>query len=388
MSAETSLDPDSIIAEARARTGLEDLGDPSFEEPMRRLVASMDSEGQLHEVGRATQRERVVGLLVNRLRAEAAFTRHPEIEEEEIEAPFVIVGLARTGTTMLHRTISADPRVFTLYWWEGRHPAPFEGASAGVDPRIEAAEAEVAAMVEAVPELVAAHPFDAHAPDEEIMLLEHSFFSTNTEAYVEIPSYSGWLDQQNQIPGYTYMHRILKLLQWQKKQRGERAKRWVLKSPHHLGYMDLLFKTFPDIRVIQTHRDPVQTIPSFSSLVHSIRKTGSDRVDAVRLGRQWSDRMCRAMESCMEFRRSREERFFDIRYEDLIADPMTQIQKIYDFVEMELTEDVKSRMQQWAVENARDKRPVHYYTLEQFGYTEEGLAREFARYRERFGVGK
>lgn len=355
---------------------------------MRRLVDSMDSEGQLHEIGRATQRERVVGLLINRLRAEAAFARHPEIEEEEIVAPFVVVGMARTGTTMLHRTISADPRVFTLYWWEGRNPAPFEDAKGGVDPRIEVAEAEVAAMVEAAPELMAAHPFDAHAPDEEIMLLEHSFFSTNTEAYVEVPSYSAWLDQQNQLPGYVYMRRILQLLQWQKKQRGERAQRWVLKSPHHLGFMDLFFKIFPDVRVIQTHRDPVQTIPSFSSLVLGIRKSGSDNVDTERLGRQWSERMRRAMESCMDFRKEREDRFFDIRYDELIVDPMAQIQKIYDFVEMELTDDVKSRMQQWAVENSRDKRPEHHYTLEQFGYTEAGLARDFARYRERFGLGE
>ena len=275
---EISLDADSIIAEARARTGLDDLGDASFEEPMRRLADGMEREAQLHEVGRATQRERLVGLLVNRLRAEAAFARHPEIEGEEIAAPFVVVGMARTGTTMLHRTISADPRMFSMLWWEGRHPAPFEDGDEGADTRIEAAEAEVAAMVEAVPELMAAHPFDAHAPDEEIMLLEHSFYSTNTEAYAYVPSYSAWLDRKDQSSGYAYLRRILQLLQWQKKQRGDEGVRWVLKSPHHLGFMPYLFDAFPDARVIQTHRDPVQTIPSFSSLVLSIRQSGSDHV--------------------------------------------------------------------------------------------------------------
>jgi hypothetical protein len=383
---EISLDADSIVAEARARTGLEDLGDPSYEEAMRRLVDGMDREAKLHEVGRATQRERVVGLLVNRLRAEAAYARHPEIEEEQIEAPFVIAGLARTGTTMLQRTISADPRMFCMLWWEGRHPAPFEGGDEGAEARIEAAEAEVAAMVEAAPELMAAHPFDAHAPDEEIMLLEHAFYSTNSEAYVHVPSYSAWLDEQDQSPGYLYMRRILKLLQWQKRQRGEQGERWVLKSPHHLGYMKYLFDAFPDVRVVQTHRDPVQTIPSFSSLVLSIRQSGSDQVDALQVGTQWSDRMRRSMEACMGFREEHDERFLDLRYEELIADPMAGIQQIYDFIGMELTDEVKARMQQWAVENARDKRPVHTYTLEQFGFTEEGLARDFARYRERFGL--
>ena len=111
---EVALDPDSIVAEARTRTGLEDLGDDGFREPMERLLRSMDEEAQLHEVGRATQRERIIGLLINRLRAEEAYRRHPEIEDEVIRAPVFIVGLARTGTTMLHRTIGADPNMLAL----------------------------------------------------------------------------------------------------------------------------------------------------------------------------------------------------------------------------------------------------------------------------------
>ena len=387
---DVSLDPESILAEARDRTGLEDFGDPSFEGPFRRLVWSMDAEAGLHEVGRATQRERVVGLLVNRLRAEAAFAHHPEIEDESITEPFVIVGLARTGTTMLHRTLSTDPRLFTLYWWEGRHPAPFDPASVSTtlegDPRVAAAEAEVAAVIEAAPELVAAHPMDALAPDEEIMLLEHSFYSTNTEAYAHVPSYSAWLEVQDWTPGYDYLKRMLKLIQWQKRRRGETATRWVLKTPAHLGQIDLLFETFPDIRVVQTHRDPVETIPSFASLCHMLRITGSDAVDPIQVGEQWCERMRADMQTCMDDRRSREDRFFDIRYSDLIADPMEQIEKIYDFVGLELTDEARARMQEWAALNARDKRPVHRYTLERFGYTEAGLARAFARYKERFGV--
>ena len=119
-SAVTSLEPDPILAEARARTGYEDFGDESFREPMLRLLESMEKEGRLHEIGRMTQRERVIGLLVNRLRAEAAIAKHPEILDEQIHKPLVVIGLARTGTTMLHRTIAADPRMFALLWWESR----------------------------------------------------------------------------------------------------------------------------------------------------------------------------------------------------------------------------------------------------------------------------
>jgi hypothetical protein len=386
----TSFDPDSILDEARARTGFVDFGDDSFREPMRRLLSSMDEEGKLHEIGRMTQRERVIGLLVNRLRAEAAITRHPEILDEELREPLVIVGLARTGTTMLQRTIAADPRMFALRWWESRHPAPFslDEPESGPDPRITAAEEEVRMMVEAVPELFAVHPFDAHAPDEEIMLVEHSFLSTNPAAFVHVPSYIAWLNEQDQRPAYDYLMRLLRLVQWQKKQRGEPGERWVLKTPTHLHNIDLLFEVMPDAKVVQTHRDPLQTIPSLASFCHMVLQTGSDQCDPKATGRMWGELFRSGIEKTLDFRASAgaavANRFLDLRYEDLIADSMAQIQVIYDFIGMELTLEARTRMQEWAVENSRDKRPVHRYTVEEFGFSEAGLARDFERYRQHF----
>lgn len=379
------LDFDSVVREARDRAGgLRDFGDPSWEEALHRLLASLDEEARLHETGRATLRERIVGMLENRLRTEAHYARHPEIADERIVRPFAIVGLARTGTTMLHRTIASDPRVFALLWWESRAPAPLLEPFEGRDPRILRAEAEIAAMVEAVPDLMAAHPFDAHSPDEEIMLLEHSFYSTNTEAFASIPSFSRWLDTQDQRPGYAYLERLLKLLQWHKKRGGSRAERWVLKTPHHLGYMGSLFETFPDIQVIQTHRDPVETIPSFASLCHNVRLTASDQVDPLQSGSDWGGRMQRALERCMDVRAEREERFLDVDYEGLLRDPLTEVRRIYDFVGLAFTPEAREAMERWQVENQRDRRPSHEYRLEDFGLSEEGIRSAFARYRERF----
>jgi len=382
---EQAFELESILAEARDKTGLDDFGDDSFREPMERLLRSLEEEAALSPTGRAMQRARVVGLLVNRLRAEDHFKRFPEILEEEIREPLVIVGLARTGTTMLHRMIAADPRIISLLWWESRNPAPFpELGDDGRDPRIVDAEAEVAAMIEGAPDLVAMHPIEAEQPDEEIMLLEHSFFSTNPEAFVNVPSFGAWLDEQDQTPGYVYLEKLLQLLQWQKKRTGGTGERWVLKTPHHLGFVDLLFKVFPDVRIIQTHRDPVQTIPSLASLIHAIRILGSDEADPRVAGRQWSDRMSRALHRCMEVREAHEDRFIDIWFQDAMRDPLAQIRRIYDFADMELTAEAEARMRQWTVDNARDKRVAHSYTLEQFGLSEDGVRRDFAAYRERF----
>jgi hypothetical protein len=281
--------------------------------------------------------------------------------------------------------IASDPRMISLLWWESRNPAPFPEPGEGRrDPRIVDAEAEVAAMIEGAPDLVAMHPIEAEEADEEIMLLEHSFFSTNPEAFVDVPTFSAWLDAQDQTPGYRYLKKLLQFLQWQKKRARGTGERWVLKTPHHLGFMDLLFEVFPDARVIQTHRDPLQTIPSLASLIHAIRSLGSEASDPRVAGRQWSGRMSRALHRCMEVRESREDRFIDVWFQNAMKDPLAEIRRVYEFAGMELTPEAEAKMRQWMVDNARDKRVGHSYTLEQFGLTEEGIRRDFAAYRERF----
>jgi hypothetical protein len=380
--ARTSFEPKAVLDEARSRTGLADFGDDGFMEPMRRLLIALEVEARLNEIGRISQFERIVGLLVNRLRTEDHIRRYPEILDEAIDRPFAIVGLGRTGTTMLHRTIASDPRMYSLAWYESRNPAPFpEGEGSAKDPRIADAESEVEMMLEASPDLIAAHPMDALAPDEEIMLLEHAFISGNPEAFCNVPEFARWLEGYDARPGYVYLKRLLQFLQWQKKHQGKSADRWVLKSPHHIGFLDVFFDVFPDAQVILTHRDPVQTIPSFTSLIHAIRVLGSDEVDPVEIGRQWGGRLNRMMDRCIEFHRQHPERFLDLQYEELIADPMEKIRDIYRFIGIEWSAEAESKMRQWAVENARDKRPVHSYTFEKFGFTEAGLSEEFANYR-------
>lgn len=380
------LSPDSVLAEAVRITGLDDFGDESFREPMLRLMAALDEEGELTPIGRATQRARVVGLLTNRLRCEQHIRLHPEILDEKIEAPLVIVGLARTGTTMLQRMIASDPRIYCLYWWESRNPAPFPEPVGpdGRDPRIAQAEAEVAMMVESAPDLLSMHPIEAEGPDEEIMLLEHSFFSTNPEAFVNLPKFGAWLDEQDQSPGYAYLKTLLQFLQWQKRRAGVEAERWVLKTPHHLGFMDLLFKTFPDASVVQTHRDPVDTIPSLASLIHTVRSMGSDRADPLVIGKQWNDKMSRALDRCMAERASREDRFIDVWFKDALANPIRQIRRVYEFAGLSLSDEAEAKMKRWRIDNSRDKRIAHSYTLDQYGLTEKGIHRDFAKYIERF----
>ena len=378
------LESEALLAEARRRTGLSDFGDDAFREPLEQLLRSLRDEAQLSEVGRVMQFERNVGLLVNRLRSEDHCARHPEIAAERVEAPLVILGLPRTGTTMLHRMMASDPRWLALLWYESRNPAPFPDSEGGTDPRIADAEAEVAAMLEGSPDLIAAHPMDAHAPDEEIMLVEHAFLSWNPEAFCRVPSYAAWLERADMRPGYRYLLRLLRFLQWQKHRAGQTASRWVLKAPFHLGSLDALLEVFPDAVFVMTHRDPVQTIPSICSLVRTLYVLGSDEVDRAEIGAHWSGRWARGLERAIAVRAGCEERFLDVHYADLVGDPMGQVARIYAHAGVELTDAARAQMRQWAVENERDRRPVHAYTLEEFGFEESILREQFAAYVERF----
>ena len=379
------LDEDEVVAAARAKVGLEDFRDESFREPLRVLLASLRDEANLNEIGRATQHARIVDSLATRLSTEDYIRRHPEIEDEELGAPVVIVGLMRTGSTMLQRLLGSGPAFQTAKWWEVRFPAPFPGSDwQREDPRIAAGRAEVAATLEAVPVLAAVHPWDALAADEEILLIEHSFLSWVPESSANLPSYGAWLLAQDVTPAYRYLERQLQFLQWQKRRTGRPLGRWLLKSPFHLGYVDTLFEVFPGARVIQTHRDPIETIPSSASMYRSLWELNADGVDPVLVGTQVRDRLSWGLTRCMDARdRLPVDRFFDVDYRDMQSDPLAQAERIYAWLGVAMTPEAEQAMREWLADNARGKRPRHEYTLSEFGYTEAGLAAHFARYRAR-----
>jgi len=387
----TRFDPlnlalDSILAEAAAQAGRTRFDDDSFREPLERLLASLDREAALTPVGRATQRARTVESLVMRHVLEQHEANHPEIEREEIAAPLVIVGLARTGTTMLHRLLSADPGLFAARWWEVRFPAPFPGDDGrGPDPRIAAAQAQVKWILEKEPVLAAIHPWEAEGPDEEVMLIEHSFLSHVPESGANLPSYRAWLDRQDLRPAYTLLRRLLQFLQWQKRRRGEPGERWVLKTPMHLGYLDVLFETFPGARVIQAHRDPLETLPSVASMYYALWGLAAEKPDPREVGRQCLERYAGALARCLAARDAMPaDRFVDVSYRAVARDPVGEVRRIFASVGRPLTPEAEAAMRAFVAKNPREHRPPHEYAMETFGYTREGIEQAFAAYRARF----
>lgn len=385
MSESTRFDLNTLIDEAKTQTGLTDFGTWQFREPLKRLLHSLDTEAKLNAIGRATHRQRLIDILCTRLRFEAYLKRYPEILNEQIRQPVVIVGLPRTGTTVLQRMLAADQRFYAAAWWETRFPVPVTEIdfSTPEDPRIPLAKAEVQAMLDNVPELAAIHPLDAEAADEEITLLEQSFYSTNPEALANVAGFGDWLAQQDQTEGYVYLKQLLQFLQWQKKQRGIEAERWVLKSPHHIHCMDTLFKVFPDARVIQTHRDPLETIPSLASFIYNLWRLGSDQADAKMVGSQWNAKMAAGLRHCRQVRQTLPAGcFLDVDFRDTVARPTEVLESVYNFLGIELTESARSTIERWRRDNRRDKRAPHEYSLAQFGLSETQLTQDYAEYRK------
>ncbi len=381
-----AFDERALLQEAERTTGLSDFGDPAFREPLRVLLGSLRDEAPLNATGIAMLRGRVLESLVTRLRTEDWIRRNPEIEREEIRAPIVVVGQTRTGTTMLHRLLASDPRHHGPLWWEVRFPAPLPGTRWDApDPRIPIAEAEVAGILAADPEQASIHPWDAQAPDEEIMLLEHAFLSHVPESFTNLPTYRAWIDAQDWTPAYATLRRFLQFLQWQKRKRGALRERWVLKTPGHLGYLDTLLAVFPGALIVQTHRDPVQTIPSAASLNRSLWRLASDDVDERLAGRQWQQRMAWAVARSLASReRIPAAQLADVWFQDALGDPLGVVEKIYARFGIAFGAEARAALEQWLRDNRRDKRPPHEYTLEEFGMTEAQIRSDFAEYRRRF----
>jgi hypothetical protein len=390
--ARTPLSEESLIAAARRATGLHDFGatfrDAATREPMRRLLRALEQEAGLHPLGRAMLRANLVRALVNRLRLEQARDLHPEIDALPVTAPIFIVGLQRTGTTLLHRLLACEPRLRPLLSWEALNPAPFPSSPrqrrpTGRDPRMRLAELAERGLRYLAPEFFAIHPVEAHAPEEDVLLLDMTFVSPTADVTLHVPSYSAWFEQVDQRAAYRYLERVLKLLLWQ------RPGRYLGKTPHHLEHLDALLEVFPDARVIQTHRDPLRVVASFCSMISHGRGVFSDHVDPRVVGEQLGRKAVRAVTRSMEAReRLGADRFLDVAYADLVVDPLKQVRRIYDFAGLSLSSETEAAMHSWIGGNPQDKHGRHRYRLEDFGIEHDRLEEQLDPYCRRFGVAR
>lgn len=386
----TPFDLAGVLADAQRKESLTDWGPGEFERPLGMLLADY-AVADLNVVGVHILRSGIVHSLRMRLRAQEWIRRHPEILDERIVAPIVVVGMMRSGTTLLQRLLAADPRFNCAYGWEVVEVAPrLDHQFNGVDPRIAISEAREAKSRELAPDLFVIHPMYAREAEEEIVFLADAFLSHVPESGAHLPNYRSWLDDQDFAPAYSYLHRMLQFLQWQKRQRNPEwpwwPKRWVLKSPAHLGYLDLLRNQFPDLHIVHMHRDPGTTIASGASLNATLHAMHADTVDLRQVGGEWLQRMGWTNDRALAVRESWASEaalVTDIGYEDAVTDPIGQVARVYDAVGVPLTVEAESAMRRWLDERPREAaRPA--YGLENYGLRPAQVDERFALYNKHF----
>ena len=380
-----SLDEQSLLDAAIVRAGSSDFGGDDFREGMRVLLDSVEREANLSTLGRISCRETLLRYLENRLRLTEYRTQHPEVAKQVIERPIFIVGLPRTGTTLLYNLLAQDPDNRAPLSWEVEWPVPPpEPETYETDPRIKDAEKLFGNLDRLIPTLPAIHEFGAQLPQECVPINAHEFLSMQFHITFHVPSYQAWLNEQNMVRSYEFHKKFLQHLQSK-----YRKKRWALKSPAHLPAIGELLEVYPDALIIHTHRDPGKVMPSLASLHYAFRGMNSDSVNPARIGRNvmdaWSIHLQKAVEA-RRMHRDKPQQFFDAHFEDTLADPVDLLRRAYEHFGIELSDVARDRMSAFLADNPRGSRGVHRYATEDFGLEIDDIRRRFAEYVDDFGV--
>ncbi|MET0660050.1 MAG: sulfotransferase [Steroidobacteraceae bacterium] len=381
------LDENSLIEHAQANTGLSDFGIDDWYEPFQVFIKALDEEADLTLMGRLMTRSDILMHLEARLHLEDTFKKHPQIEEQELLPPIMIVGSGRSGTSAIQNLMAHDPDNNTPLIWEALLPTPPPTAETYyTDPRIEIADRRISQWGRVTPEIDAMHEFRGHMPAELIHIETISFQSTgHLDLYGFVPSYDAYMSRRGAVPAMSYAKRVLKLLQWKNKR-----KRWNLKSPDAMRFLPDLFQVFPDVQLVWMHRDPIMAVSSVVSLIGTLFAIRSDRpLSEASMGQltnpgNLADLLNNAID-LIETGRIPQERITHVQYLDFVEDPLGTVERLYREMGMPLTEQGKAGMQEYMRKHPREARPKHKYNV---GDRDRHVVERklFERYQTRFDV--
>jgi hypothetical protein len=365
---------------------LSDWGDERFREPLQVLVDSVNDEAWLNPFGQFLMKLNLRRFAANRLWVRKYVTLHPDALKQPVPRPVFVVGLPRTGTTLLYNLLCQDASRRALRLWEAMQPAPSVKTATGRrDLRPAVARAVVTTLnYWLAPQLRTVHELNADAPEECTDLLCNTFLCPAFLLYAYVPRYIEWVRGRGEelMPWvYEQFRTYLQVLQHQ-----GRSAPWVLKSPALSFALGALLSVFPDACIVQTHRDMKQVVPSTCSLFAIMQGIYSDDVDGRRLGPDIARLLGLLQENASADQQRHSSRIFQIHYRQLVADSIGAVQSIYRYFALEPATGMEARMRSWLAHNPAHKHGKHQYDLEQFGLTPQDLERIFANYPEQYAV--
>lgn len=377
-----SLEPDDLLDTARRSTGFHDFGGDSWRPHFDVLVSALRSEANLTAAGRIVARTDLLRVLRQRLLLTDLWAADPTILEEDIAAPVFVVGTGRSGTSILHELLALDPDNRTPSTWELLFPAEAAGDDA---PAARRAGHDVHAFwADLQPAYESMHHNDGDEPNECIFLTMLEFLSDQWGGTYEVPSYAAYLVRADQIEAYRLHRKVLQTLQ-----RRQRAARWVLKAPSHLSQLRTLFAVYPDARVVQIHRDPLKTVPSTISLMGTIKSMRSDDVDVDALAPWISIGYGMMLDDTIDARAGGElpdDQFVDVRYADLMTDPVATIDRVYDRLGIARPPSLDATVIDYLAARPKGARGDHRYDLTDTGLDPVVERERFRRYQAEYDV--
>lgn len=370
-----------LLKAAERKEKLSDFGDEYMIQHLKFLCDCINKEAKLHPFGNFITEQRLIGILRNRLRAVEWFKRHPEINDIVVKPPIIITGLQRTGTTFMHRLLGTIPENRALISWEALNPAPLFTAN-DEKKRIGQARTSQKALKYISPVFFTIHPVEYNSPEEDVLLNDMTLLSAVPEATMHVPSFSKWAAEQDHSLAYDWLYKLLQLLQFQNKHKGQT---WVLKTPQHLEYMDVIVKRFPKATIIHTHRDPKQCIPSFCSMVYHSRRIFSQEVSPTEVAEHWVNKnvyMLQQMRAAQE--QNPHLKIIDIQYQDFVKAPLETIKSIYQNMNKPWSADAETAIKKALTVNKKDKYGKHHYRQADFGLTDEIIDQKFEFYTQNY----
>ena len=379
------LERDALMAHAVEYTGLEDFGDPWFIEPFDKLLEALHGEARLNAAGEWAAKKQFEKVLHDRLWAQQWFERYPEILARPLPHPVVIVGPMRSGTTRLHRLLSGDTRFTHMRSFETISPVPRPGFERGGFDSREVLAARLKRIARlSNPHTLAIHPTGPFEPEEELGLFCNSFWGLKHPSQWWVPSYSRWCESRDASGAYEQTVRLLKLIGWS--QRASSLRPWVLKSAQHMLDLPVLLTTFPDARLIFTHRDPLSVVGSAASLAWNQTIIYSDHADPHAIGAEWLNTIGTMIERMRAVRRNlARNRFIDVHFEDIERDWRATMRRVYEFLDYDI-EPALPAMEAYQRRTQQRHRRPHRYSLEQFGLTQGRVLDEFGEYMEAYDI--
>ncbi len=370
-------------------TGLSDFGAEDWREPFRIFIKSLEEEAELTLMGRLMTRSEIVMLLEARLRIEDTYKRHPEINDEKIVQPIIIIGQGRSGTSFMQNVLAHNPDAGALMHWEARFPCPPpEKATYKTDPRIEKADKLVKQWTRVTPTLESMHELAGNLPHEDMAIQAINFMAPSWfDVMGQVASYDalvfnpGW----DWEPAFRYHQRVLKLLQWK-----NLRKNWVLKDPLHFDRLTTILKVYPDACFVWPHRDPVRSLASLVSIIGTLQWGRSDHpfkggsLEYMTDPHLSAGRFNRVLDQ-LDSGVIPSKQIYNLFYKDLVADTIGSLEGMYRHFGIPLSEQGKAGMVKYLTEHPRDSRPLHKFNAG----SPEAIAsarQAFKRYQDYFKI--